>query len=201
MKKVKLFGKSIGEFSDVFFSSDLHINHERVITFGRNFENVEVMNDYVIDEINRLCDADSLLVLLGDTLMIDKNYNSFISKLQCNLIMLYGNHCNRNRFNEVTGECSNRLLYHGDYCELAVDKQIFCCSHYPMMHWNYQDEGSISLHGHTHAFESDILYQIHKYKSLDVGIDSFYQKYGVYSIFSYSNIVAYLNSNKTADRH
>jgi calcineurin-like phosphoesterase family protein len=159
------------------------------------------MNDYITDEINRLCDDDSLLVLLGDTLMIDKNYNSFISKLQCNLIMLYGNHCNRNRFNEVTGECSNRLLYHGDYCELAVDKQIFCCSHYPMMHWNYQDEGSISLHGHTHAFESDILGQIHKYKSLDVGIDSFYQKYGVYSIFSHSNIVAYLNSNKTADRH
>lgn len=201
MKKVKLFNKYIGEFSDVCFSSDLHINHERVITFGRKFTDIETMNNYFIDEVNRLCDEDTLLVLLGDTLMIDKNYNSFISKLQCKLIILYGNHCNRDRFNEVSGECFNRLLYHGDYCELTVDKQIFCCSHYPLMHWNYQDKGSICLHGHTHAFESDILKQIHEYKSLDVGVDSFYQKYGVYSLFSHSNITSLLRNNKITDRH
>ena len=76
--KVKLFNKTLGNFNKVWFSSDLHLNHEAVLKFGRKFTDIQTMNHYIYEHINAKCEENDLLVLIGDTMMIDKNYNDFI---------------------------------------------------------------------------------------------------------------------------
>ena len=188
--------------NNVYVSSDLHLNHEQVIKFGRNFSFVQEMNEVLIDNINQKVKQNDLLILMGDTLMINKDYNKFLSMLNCeNVIMLYGNHCNPNRFKEITGSCSNKLLYHGYYLELVINKQIIVCSHYPIWNWNYQNDGSFMLHGHNHSDEDEVLLQIHKYKCMDVGVDNYYKIFGNYNVFSFEQVVNVLKNKKIGNRH
>lgn len=183
----------------VFFSSDLHINHEAVIKFGRKYENVTHMNDSIVYEINKLVRENDLLVLMGDTMMVDKNYIQFLNSVNCkNVIMLYGNHCNPNRFNE---DMPQNLIFHGYYLELNIERQIVCCSHYPMFNWNYQDKGSFMLHGHLHGDENTVIKEIHKYKTMDVGLDSHYNMFEEYSLFSFEKVQEILKNKLTIGRH
>lgn len=200
--KVKIltsFPKKTLEVGNVWFSSDLHLGHQAVINFGRKFEDLETMNLNIINEINKKVGEKDLLVLLGDSMMGEKNYFSLLESLNCKrVIMLYGNHCNVGKLSTVYSE---KLLYTGYYLELVVDKQVFCCSHYPMFNWNLQDEGSISLHGHLHSDESDVVKEIHKYKSIDVGVDNYYKLFGKYSLFSFEQVRELLKDKLIVGRH
>lgn len=202
--KVKIlssYPKQTFEVGNVYFSSDLHLNHESVIKFGRKFDNVGEMNTYIQCQINSKVGKDDLLVLLGDTVMGEKNYVDFLSSLLCeNVILLVGNHCNRGKLLTTLHE-SDKLVFLGDCIELVINKQIICCSHYPMFNWNYQDDGSFMLHGHTHGDESDVLKQIHEYKCMDVGIDSYYNMFGEYSLFNFEQICSLLKDKKVIGRH
>ena len=202
--KVKIlssFPKQTYNFDNVFFSSDLHIGHQAVIDFGRKFQNLEWMNKFIVDEINIKVGKKDLLVLLGDSMMGEKDYVSFLNGLNCdNVIMLFGNHCNRGKLYSALHEC-DRLLYVGDYLELNIDKQIICCSHFPQFNWNFQDDNAISLHGHLHADENPVVKEIHKYKSMDCGIDNYYKLFGEYSIFSFEQVKELLKDKLIIGRH
>lgn len=202
--KVKIltsFPKQTLNVDKVWFSSDLHLNHEAVIKFGRKFENVIEMNDSILYEINKVVRKNDLLVLLGDTMMVEKDYIQFLNSLICdNVIILFGNHCNRGKMYSALIEC-DKLLYVGDYLELNVEGQIICCSHFPQFNWNYQDDGAISLHGHLHSDENFIVKEIHKYKSMDVGIDNYYKLFGEYSLFSFEQIKELLKDKLIIGRH
>jgi len=202
--KVKIlssFPKQTYQFNQIFFSSDLHIGHESVIKFGRKFESLPMMNHHILSEINRLVKEDDLLVLLGDTMMGEKDYINFLNLLKCNnIILLIGNHCNRGKLQNALLEC-DKLIYLGDYLELNIDKQIICCSHFPMFNWNYQDDGSFHLHGHLHADENPIVKQIHEYKSMDVGIDNYHKMFGEYSLFNFEEIKEILKNKLIIGRH
>lgn len=200
-KILSSFPKQTYEFPNVFFSSDLHLGHEAVIKFGRKFSTLPMMNYHIINEINRLVKKDDLLVLLGDTMMGEKDYVSFLNVLNCdNVILLVGNHCNRGKLQSTLMEC-DKLIYVSDYLELKIEKQIICCSHFPMFNWNYQDDGSFHLHGHLHADENPIIKQIHQYKSMDVGIDNYYKIFEEYSLFSFEQIHQLLKDKLIIGRH
>lgn len=75
--KVKIltsFPKQTLNTDKTWFSSDLHLNHEAVIKFGRKFENIIEMNDSILHEINKVVRKNDLLVLLGDTMLVEKDY-------------------------------------------------------------------------------------------------------------------------------
>lgn len=200
--KVKIttsFPKRTVEVDDVFFSSDLHEGHQAVIDFGRKFNSLSEMNTHIVDEINRKVGKSDLLVLMGDSMMKEKDYDRFLSSLICeNVIMLYGNHCSLSKMLAVN---SSKLIYQGYYLELNIDKQIICCSHYPMFNWNYMEDSSFHLSGHLHGDINPIIDEIRKYKSLDVGLDSYYNIFGEYSIFSFEQIKELLKDKLTIGRH
>jgi len=202
--KVKIltsFPKKTFEVDEVWFSADLHLDHESVIKHGRKFDSVVEMNDTIIHEINKVVRENDLLVLLGDTLMGEKDYESFLNSLRCKyVIMLYGNHCNIGKLQSIWLE-NTKLLYQGYYLELNVEGQIICCSHFPQFNWNYQDDGSWSLHGHLHSDENPVLREIHKYKSMDVGIDNYYKMMGEYGLFSFNHVKLLLRDNLIMKRH
>lgn len=204
--KVKIltsYPKQSFEVNNIYFSSDLHLGHQAIVDYGREFDDVETMNNHIITEINSKVGKDDLLVLLGDTMMGEKNYAEFLDSINCNnVIMLVGNHCNRGKLNKIVEDHQfPKLKYIGDYLELVVQGQIICCSHYPFFHWNYQIDGSFMLHGHLHGDSSEILDLIHQYKSMDVGIDSYYNLFGKYSVFSLEEVRALLYDRKVIDRH
>lgn len=204
--KVKIltsYPKQTIEVNNVYFSSDLHLNHSAVIKYGRKFDNVEQMNNDIIVEINRKVQKNDLLVLMGDSMMIDKNYAQLLSDLVCeNVIMLFGNHCGVGRLTEVfESKQFDKLLYIGYYLELNIDKQIVCCSHYPMFNFNYQDDGSFHLSGHLHGDENPIIKEMRKYKCMDVGVDSYYNMFGEYSVFSFEQVKEILKNKLIIGRH
>jgi calcineurin-like phosphoesterase family protein len=191
--KVKIltsFPKQTYNFNNVYFSSDFHLNHKAVIDYGRKFDSVEHMNDHIIVETNKLVKEKDLLILTGDTMMGEKNYEQFLDSLVCkNVIMLYGNHCSLSKMLSVK------------YLELNIEGQIICCSHFPHFCWNFQDDGSFFLHGHNHGDEPHLVKEIHKYKSMDVGIDSYHKLFGTYSVFSFSEIKEILKDKLIIGRH
>ena len=196
--RVRVFRRRI-LVDNVYFSSDLHLRHEDIIKKGRKFTDVEQMNKHIIDEINKKVGENDLLVLLGDTIMIEKDYDWVLDQLNCNnIILLIGNHCNDLKIDNLTNP---KVIYKGYYCELVINGQIICCSHYPMFHWNYQEVGAFHLHGHLHGDTSRILRRIHRYKSMDVGIDNYYKLYGTYSIFSIQKIHKILKKKSVINRH
>lgn len=203
VKIISTYPKQTFEFDDVWFSGDTHINHSAVIKFGRKFDDVEQMNKHIIDEINKKCGENDLLVLCGDTMMGEKDYLGFVNSLVCeNIILLIGNHCSRSKlFAAQIDSSNNKIIYVGDYLELNIEKQIICCSHYPMFNWNFQEEGSINIHGHLHADENEVVKEIHKYKSMDVGIDNYYKLFGEYSVFSYEQVLDLMGDKKIIGRH
>jgi len=200
--KVKIltsFPKKTIHVDDVFFSSDLHLYHQAVIDFGREFKDIPNMNYEIVTEINRLVGKNCLLVLMGDTMMGEKDYGMLLDSLICeNIIILYGNHCNMGK---LLNTKSDKLLYVGHYLELVCQGQIFCCQHYPSFNWNYQDDGSIALHGHLHADENVVVKEMHKYKCMDVGIDNYHKMYGKYSVFSIEQVQELLKDKLVIGRH
>lgn len=202
--KVKIltsFPKQTINVDKVYFSSDLHLNHQAVIDFGRNFETVEEMNDSIVNEINKVVRENDLLVLMGDTMMGDKNYTQFLDSLRCdNVIILLGNHCNTGKLGQALIHSKN-LIHASRYLELNIEGQIICCSHFPMFNWNYQEEGSFHLHGHLHADENSVVKEIHKYKSMDVGIDNYHKLFGEYSLFSFEKVRELLKDKMIIGRH
>ena len=134
--------------------------------------------------------------------MKEKNYTNFLNKLKCqNIILLAGNHCNRRNMYGSFIEL-DQLISVNDYIEIEIDNQLIVCSHYPMFNWNYQEKGSINLHGHLHGNTTNLIMQLIKlHKSLDVGIDNYFNIYGSYSLFSIEQINEILKDKTITNRH
>ena len=51
----------------LYFTSDVHYNHQNVISFGsRPFANVRDMNKYIIDTLHNTLKPEDTLITLGD---------------------------------------------------------------------------------------------------------------------------------------
>lgn len=146
-----------------YITSDLHLDHEKVIKFNkRPFQSIGEMQTVLLEEINALPENATLYVL-GDT-VIRSNRDAlrwFLNRIRrdIKLVWVLGNHDDalESVFAEY-GEVHYLLhLKHGD--------KSLVLSHYPMTEWRRGQFGAIHLHGHCHGqFENHG-------KSLDVGWD------------------------------
>lgn len=78
-----------------WFSSDLHLGHQRVIELcDRPFESVEEMNERIIANFNDVAGKGSRLVLMGDTCMGQLAESlEWLGKLEADeVILIPGNH-------------------------------------------------------------------------------------------------------------
>jgi calcineurin-like phosphoesterase family protein len=80
---------------NIWFTSDLHLSHSNIIGFcDRPFENVNIMNETLIENINSTLRRNNILYNLGDFAFGDKKtIQNYISRIKCrshNLIL--GNH-------------------------------------------------------------------------------------------------------------
>lgn len=80
----------------IYFTADLHLNHENIIKYcNRPFNSVEEMNKTIIDNINTTVGQNDTLYILGDFCW-GKRFETacdFLEKIECrNVKLLYGNH-------------------------------------------------------------------------------------------------------------
>jgi len=131
-----------------WYTADLHLNHERVITFcDRPFTNASEMDSRICDTICSMVGTDDDLWILGDFAFAkgasrDRITARFLS-LPGRKHLVLGNH----DLPWVT-----ELPWHSvqDIVTVQDGDTTFVLCHYPMITWNGARRGAIQLFGHVH---------------------------------------------------
>jgi calcineurin-like phosphoesterase family protein len=140
----------------------------------RDFSDLIVMNEAIVDRINSNVKEDDILIHNGDwSFGGETNIGEFRSKIRCkNIILIYGNHDTHIRSNKHEEQ---KLFKHlSDYEEVRVKTAqgktaaSFILCHYPIISWNDMKHGTFMLHGHQHLSNED---KLGPGKRMDIGMD------------------------------
>lgn len=165
--------------SKVFVTSDLHIGHDRgFIYVARGFESITEMNEYIVEQWNRIVSPEDTVYILGDVTLGDLEAAiPYLQRLCGNITVILGNHdTDRRRIAyEQLGWCTcyaNVIKY---------KKYHFYLSHYPTITTNLGEESlyqaMINLYGHTHQtghfyYDIPLMYHVgmdaHKCKPIEL---------------------------------
>lgn len=161
------------DISNVFFTSDLHINHKNILGFcSRPFKDTLDMREKLILNWNDTVKDDSLIFVLGDVFFgyTKAKMKEFMDRLKGEKILIWGNHDDPNCFyTEAFTSCHDILHLN------LNNEHRFVLSHYPLMTWPGINKGYINAHGHVHlgphctGFDKDLPYHKLQY---DIGVDN-----------------------------
>ncbi len=144
----------------IWFSSDLHFNHNKPFVYEpRGFTNVNDMNYTIIKNFNDVVAADDDLYLLGDLFLgeLEEGIELF-KQLPGKIHLVWGNH-DTDRRKEAMSKCHNVVEVIGHATILKYNKWHFYLSHFPTCTTNFDDyikplkQRTLSLSGHTHSKE------------------------------------------------
>jgi len=131
--------------------ADTHFSHHNIITYeSRPFENIDVMDQTMIENWNRVVKPDDTIYHLGDVIMANKTKQfELLPRLNGNKILILGNHDLR-----VTKTRWRDL----GFSEVLMEKfhEGLWMTHYPQETEKVQEriqKGEIlgNLHGHVHS--------------------------------------------------
>lgn len=163
----------------IFFTSDFHFGHEKILTLGagRPFASVDAMQVHIMGNLNaRIGNGDTLYVLgdwccgLGKRDKID-----YVRETVMNLgygikiHWILGNHDPSFRSGRPSKLVTEGVLASvSDMQTIRVgrDREIVMC-HYPLEDWGFEEAGTIMLHGHRHG--AGVRHATRR--RLDVGVD------------------------------
>jgi calcineurin-like phosphoesterase family protein len=129
--------------NQVFSWSDQHFGHSNIIKYcNRPFSDVEEMNETLIRNHNSVVNNDDHVIFNGDFMFYKKDTGIF-SRLNGIKTLVRGNHDH-----EATENLGWDFIY--DIFEFNHMSKRFVMCHYPMIHWNKKNNGSIHLYGHVH---------------------------------------------------
>lgn len=145
----------------IYFTSDNHFGHERVIEFdNRPFASVEEMDAEMIRRWNAKVGKGDLVYVLGDMIWKTRNDDapSLIKSLNGQIILIKGNH---DRFLH-NAKAKSALAGIKDYEDICVTlengtKKRCILSHYFIPMYNGHRYQATHLHGHSHfTDEADV---------------------------------------------
>jgi calcineurin-like phosphoesterase family protein len=153
--------------SDVWFTSDTHYGHARVIQYSnRPFKDVEEMDEMLILNWNRWVKPGDRVYHLGDfSFHRDPEKTcKIVDRLVGQKYLIFGNHDKAMR---KVPEFVSRWIWAKDLegIEVAGQKIVLC--HYAMLTWNGSHRGAWQLHGHSHGSLPDDPHSLR----MDVGVD------------------------------
>ena len=149
----------------IWFSSDLHFNHDKAFIYEpRGCSSIEEMNTKIVDNFNSVIRESDTLYLLGDNMLGGSAKNEdglkLLNSLHGNKILIAGNHDTpaRKRLYAQNGY----PIY--DALAVVYYKIHFYLSHYPTITTNLQEESIkqavVNICGHRHT--SDPFYDCDK---------------------------------------
>lgn len=178
--------------SDIFFASDAHFFHKRIIEFdGRPFADLNEMHETLIENWNNAVRPHDVVFYLGDLCFSGiTRFNEVASRLNGFIHFITGNH---DDYNIVLK--SGRFLTVQHYKEIWVKEegqsnQFICLMHYPIQQWNRMHSGSFMIHGHNHGTLNNLDFNS-RYRILDAGLNT----HG-YTPISYSQVKVFMNQRE-----
>ncbi|MGM5018626.1 metallophosphoesterase family protein [Tardiphaga sp. 367_B4_N1_1] len=146
--------------SQIFFTSDTHFGHERIIELaGRPFASTLEMDEAMIREWNGAVGTADTVYHLGDFAFDD--HEPYLRRLNGSKHLIRGNHDHRRRLKTAKGlwESVDELAH------VTIDGAPLVLCHYAMRVWRGSHSGAIHLYGHSHgSLPGDT-------QSCDVGVD------------------------------
>ena len=149
---------------EVFFSSDHHFGHDRIINFcKRPYTNVVDMDIDLIRLWNQTVAPGDTVWYLGDFSFYRNKeiIEAILDQLAGEKHLLLGNHDNQ-AVQEARGWAS---IQH--YKEISADNKKIVLFHYPMVDWNGRFHAAWHLYGHTHNRFHPVVGE----RAMDVGVD------------------------------
>ena len=143
--------------SNIWFTSDLHMNHRQEFLWGpRGFANEKEMNEAIVERWNAVVKPGDTVWNLGDIAMNDINGAiPYLKALNGTQYWILGNHDSYNKIETITADCPNISVYRDRYATyLTVDNYNLYLCHYRTDTSNFDQKQFsrhlINLHGHTH---------------------------------------------------
>ena len=182
---------------NIWFTSDTHMSHTNIAgpeistwkSRYRDFKTVHQMNAALTEGINKYVKEDDILYHLGDWSFGGvQNILHFRNSIVCkNIHLIRGNHDQHiidkeTNFNDITFNPIELFSSVQDVLTLELGKTKIFLSHYAHRVWMGSHKGVIHLYGHSHGNIPDLG------KSMDVGVDVAYRKFGEYRPFNIGDI-------------
>lgn len=139
----------------VYFTSDLHIGHDKdFIWKARGFNSIEEHNTQILLNWNSVVTHEDTVYILGDLCMggNEKEWNRIYKNLNGDKIFIIGNHDTSNKIDKYVFDYGMTCEGHASLYKYSK-RYRFYLSHYPTYTANYDDNKKyvlINLHGHTH---------------------------------------------------
>ena len=141
--------------SGVFFTSDTHFGHSKIIDYcKRPFSSIEEHDKTLIQNWNNVVGQDDTVFHLGDFAYGNSQFvSNIIKQLNGNIILIKGNHDLRN-MNPTLYNIFSDAVYQA---RILIDKQTVYLNHFPFLCFEhgdinlYKDNYSIQLFGHVHS--------------------------------------------------
>lgn len=182
---------------NIWFTSDTHFGHKNITgpkvsrwSGGyRDFETVHQMNTALVEGINKYVKEDDILYHLGDWSFGGiHNIIQFRNLIVCkNIHLILGNHDQHIvdkevKYHDISFNPIELFSSVQDVLTLSVGKTKLFLSHYSHRVWLGSHKGVIHLYGHSHGSIPDYG------KSMDVGVDVAFKKFGEYRPFNIGDI-------------
>lgn len=144
--------------SNIWFTSDLHMNHTQEFLYGpRGFSNEKEMNEAIVERWNGVVKADDIVWNLGDIAMNDiASAIPYLNMLNGTQYWLLGNHDTNNKVERILKSCRKISVPALTYANLEkIGGMSIYMSHYPTLTANFDEKHFsrhvIALHGHVHS--------------------------------------------------
>ena len=172
-----------------FFTSDLHLDHEKILKYSPyrndNFYSIQQMNDWFIASINDTVGRNDELWILGDFCWGSGKVGHFRQRIQCRRVhFIYGNHDNKSAGRHFsTADTTSVIRRQNTRIHL---------SHFPLVEWSGMYHGSIHLYGHAHStLEERLDAAFPGRRSIDVGMDNAFRLLREWRPFSLKELLRY----------
>lgn len=146
----------------LFFTSDTHFSHERIIQLcNRPFSSIEEMDEKIIENWNDVVKPNDTIYHLGDfSFNKEKKDSHFLHRLNGKKHLIKGNHDKQPSIKDGWSSIN-------DYLKIKFNKKRIILCHYPLREWDGFFSGAWHLYGHVHGKLSPL----ENTKSADVGVD------------------------------
>ena len=183
--------------SNIWLTSDSHFGHTNIAgpkisnwsSGYRDFNSVHEMNMALVNGINKYVKEDDILYHLGDWSFGGvHNILQFRNLIICkNVHLILGNHDQHIvdkeiKYHETSFNPIELFSSVQDVLTLDIGKTKLFLSHYSHRVWLGSHKGVIHLYGHSHGSIPDYG------KSMDVGVDVAFKKFGEYRPFNIGDI-------------
>lgn len=164
------------EPDEVWFTSDTHFNHKRIIEFSnRPFADVPEMNEELIRRWNDTVPPDGVVFHLGDFAFGKApDWRAILDQLHGRIYLVMGNHDYRN----YTKAVESRFVKVAQQMSIRVGNQPIILNHNPFLCYGGAYDGTWQLFGHVHSGPrgnpgQDIPRLVHLFPTqYDVGVDN-----------------------------